>query len=196
MNEYLRDTAEYRELLVKWNERHGADPESKKPEPETVIGDLLVAAFLPAFLHGTDHLDVHLTTTVKPFYTNGTWDEHAGQVRWSDRMLAADSDASEFPILLYACWSEPDAAAQTARFGKLVLVGEALSSYCLWYRGLATSEAREWDTFLADLLPGDDLAERIRAFRFSGEQPGNGTEPVRDLAATARDLILSTLADE
>lgn len=184
-NNYLRQTDEFKRLIEEWERTKATAPEAQEPEPNAVVNELMVQAFLPnLFLGGSDQLSVRLALTNEPFATNGQWDEKAKHVRWSDRMLAADSNLSEFPTFLYAMWSEPNDKAQKEHFGRVVLEGTALGEYCLWYRGLSDREAKEWDSFVSSLESNAALVDRIRSFQFTTDS---------ELATVPRDLILAGL---
>lgn len=194
ISDYLRRTDVFNRLLEEWEREQAVNPEAKKPGPTDVVGPFIMRAFLPNFYLGqSDQLEVKLETTNEPFLTNGKWDEESKQVQWLRRMLAADSDHSEFPTLVYAVWSIPDKQVQKARFGKVVLEGDSLGKYCLWYRGLSTGEAKEWNDFITSLSPSADLVKRIRAFRFAHELAVESEREDGDLAATPRELILRRL---
>ena len=197
INTYLRQTAEFKNALEKWEQEKVTHPDAKMPEPDSILVAVSIRAFLPSFhLNPPDELVVKLDADTEPFLTNGQWDVGAGQVQWSDHMLEAGSDLTEFPTLLYALWSTPNNQEQTNRFGKVVLEGIELASYCLWYRGLSKVEANEWDKFIASLKPDGELMERIQAFRFSQQGSDGGEDEEGDLAATPRELILRGLTGE
>lgn len=192
VNDALRQTEEFQQLLEVWNRERGDNPDAEAPEPNAVIGELAARAFLPAIPFGRSHqLSVKVALTAAPFSTNGQWDAETRQVHWSRDILAGDEQRAGFPTILYAVWSSPDGPAQREHFGRIVLEGEQLSNYALWYCGLSLQEAKEWDGFISKLRPSDDLTERLRAFRFSDEPPvREGQEETGDLAATPRELIL------
>ncbi len=192
VNDYLRQTDDFKRVLDQWEREKAVNPEAKKPAPTAVFDSLITRAFLPNFRLATpDQLNVKLEAANEPFYSNGQWDEQARQVRWSRHMHGADSDLSELPTLLYALWSVPRKQEQKARFGKVVLEGASLGHYCLWYRGLSAAEAKEWNKLVASLRPSADLVKRIQAFRFAHESALGNEEEGGDLAATPRALILT-----
>ncbi len=194
---YLRKTDEFKELLEEWEEEKIVDPDTKEPQPGAVIGDLIAQAFFPNFRLGPrDYVKVKLGPISQPMLTNGEWNEKTDQVQWSCRMLEAGSKLSEYPSLLYAIWSVPDEQEQRVRFGKVVLEGDSLAYYCLWYRGLSAQEAKEWDSFVASLIPNDNLVGRIRSFRFSHEPPRKSDNENTDLAAPSRELLLRSLTGD
>jgi hypothetical protein len=107
-------------------------------------------------------IDVAWSGRPEPWLTNGRWDEAAGEVRWQ----AEGRDGSELPAILFAQWAEPDEAYQEGHFGKVVLTGEALAEYNAWRLALEGEQLGEWDAFVEALRPGEDLGQRIDAFRF------------------------------
>lgn len=142
-----------------------------------------------------DSLSVKLELPHEPFATNGEWNERAKQMTWSESIQPLDSDRLKLPTLLFAFWSQPNVMMQETHFGKVVLGGEMLAQYCLWYRGLSKAEAAEWDKFVLTLSPGADLVQRIEGFRFSHE-PADDENGENMLSTTARELIVSELKDD
>ncbi len=192
LDAYLGQTKEHQELVEQWKQKRESDPRAEEPRRDTILSEPLARAFLPNLLGGSDQVDVTLATAVEPFLTNGDWNEESALVRWSRSVLASDTDRSEFPALAYAFWSAAAEDEQRARFGKVILTGTNLGSYCLWYRSLSQDEAKVWDTFLASLHAGPDVPDRLRTFRFPQDQ---GKED-DDLAEVPRDLILVQLEGE
>lgn len=188
---FLEESEDYRELAESYQQR--ADDQSKPPKPDDVLTEALFPAF-PLLRFADDRLTVKLAVPVEPTSTNGQWNAEAKQVHWSRSLLGANANLTEFPAMCYAIWSEPNAKAQTERFGKVVLEGQSLANYCLWQRGLSEAEAQEWETFLASLKPGNDLAPRLRSFRFSREPAPQGNDKNR-LAKVPRELILEGLGE-
>ena len=169
-----------------------ADANAKPPKPEEVLIATLLKAF-PLWRVADDRLTVKLAVPAEPVWTNGQWNEDEKRVRWTQSLVQAKSDMSEFPAVCYAVWSEPNAKSQTERFGKVILKGETLARYCLWHQGLTEAEAKEWDSFLLSLKPGTDLASRLRTFRFS-VPPGTQQDRNR-LAKEPREWLLEGLGE-
>jgi hypothetical protein len=139
-----------------------------------------------------DRLEVRLACGTKPFATNGQWDAQTGGVTWEYELATNRS----LPALSYAAWSQPDAESQTARFGRVILTGQELGEYVMWYRGLSPAEAATWDALLAKCEPNKQLRELIEAFRFPTDQPLDPQKPhdrPPSQADTARELILKGL---
>lgn len=163
-NDYLRTTPEYRRLL-KREQAASRDPNTTPPEPSQVLNELLLdPAFALLFFH-PDELHVSLATGVPPLHTNGQWDPQQQRVAWSLNLPRARS----LPLLLYATWAQPNEQEQVKHFGRVILSGDRLMDYAVWYSGLTEAERSEWDAFLASLHPGHDLPARIETFRFSHE---------------------------
>lgn len=184
LTRYIRSTEEFKESLRKWEEERKANPDEARPEPDPSMpyGLLIDAVFGPDFLGANDgHLDVKLASPVRPFWTNGTWEEENGQVVWSSPLPSAGRPA----LFLHAFWAVPDAEFQVAHFGKVVLVDASLAEYCLWWVGLSEAEAREWEAFLARLRSSENRREELKAFRFS-------TDPA---AAAGEQQVPPSLAD-
>lgn len=121
--------------------------------------------------------------------TNGRWSPGFEQIKWVDRALNREG----LPQIVYAVWDEPDDDWQTARFGSVVLRGDPLLQYCLWYHGLTASESGEWDAFVGALTPDAELGQALREFRFSDEPASRG--PDECLASEPRAAILQGLKE-
>jgi hypothetical protein len=181
--------------------------EASKRQPQTVLvlepaapdvleGKLaewfIEIAGIRLFSFGADSLDLKLHCDAKPYSTNGTWDEKAKAVTWSQSM------PSDMPLLAvcFALWSTPDRSFQQKHFGKLLLSGETLAEYAVWYRALKKDEAAEWDEFIAGLKPGPGLKAAVQSFRFRADakpDPKHPGEVPPSLADTPRDLILRAM---
>ncbi len=99
----------------------------------------------------------------QPLATNGAWDEEKRELSWE----AVGRQGCETPQLLYASWAEPDEAFQKEHLGRVMLESERLTKYVVWRAGLSDVQLNEWGTFIAGLRPGEELAERLKGFRFS-----------------------------
>lgn len=190
LEQFLAKTPEYRELQRITGEDN--------LEPFDVIERLLYRAILPmGVLKPSDHVVLRLDTAQQPLKTNGTWNAERKTVEW-DFSVEANSDEMEgideghqIPRICYATWAVPNTEYQQAHFGDVLLTGEDLSMYCLWYRGLTIDEAREWDQVIDGLRPDDELRSKLRSFRFAGEpaKPSEDDDP-RSLADPAVELLL------
>jgi hypothetical protein len=163
-NAYLSQSRLYRAKLKEWKEKEKTNPKLEAPKPLNVV-DGLFTDLLGGFGESgeTDHLTVKLALAHPPNQSNGTWQN--GQVVWS-----ADLDPDRpLPVLCYANWSDPDAQFQKAHFGNIILDGDELSEYCLWQNGLGRTQVREWESFLANLQPGNNLREKLEAFQFTAK---------------------------
>jgi hypothetical protein len=196
---YLAGTDLYRDRFKQWRSETNAEPGIARPAPEDVADDpikVLVFGNVDEDFGGTpDHLTVKLTLPHAPDFTNGKWQD--GRVVWS-----ADLDAGRpLPALCYAGWSNPNAPFQTEHFGSVILEDTALSHYCFWQGSLDAEQNREWDSFVAGLKPGPELATNLQNFQFSGEAaPSGGAVPVtvkgkQNYAYVGRTLLLTALGN-
>ncbi len=196
MEAYLETTEEYKERLRKWQEERKTTTQATRPSPSELIDgpDIDLPIFeLDLFgSRGQDKLSLKLATGRRPWVANGTWDANDGSVAWSSTLR----EGKDMPVLCFALWSRPDEAFQKAHFGKLVLDGAELASYCLWREGLAKNEAAQWRAFLASLKPRPELKQELKAFRFSHELAAEADgKQLKTYAQTAIDLIASSLPD-
>ena len=160
-------------------ESDAKDPPGIKPEPLTMLTDVLLTEIIQLELGTDDRVTVRLVVPAKPFATNGEWKQ--GRVLWLKKAVKGKSG---LPTFAYAYWSEPDEKFQKKHFGKVVLEGQNLGEYVLWRSGLSKQEGIEWDDFLKGLKIGkpDEVLEKVTNFRFEGEEPGGKTlaeTPVR-----------------
>jgi hypothetical protein len=171
---YLARTSLYRDKLKDWEKKRKAKPDIKKPEPSDVTTDLLEELLEPLNLFGggdTDHLVVKLALDRAPIRSNGRWRD--GQVIWE-----ANLDANRaLPVLCYAGWSRPDTGFQESHFGKVVLEGDGLMDYCLWFHGLTAQQAGDWEKILAGLSSGEALPEQLEAFKHKIKPDDGNTSP-------------------
>ena len=125
--------------------------------------------------------------------TNGQWDAGTGKVTWSEKL----KPARPLPVFCYAIWTRPVSEVQTRLFGKLVLDGQNLIDYVMWYNSLTSQERETWDKFVNGCHPGEGLTERIAGFRFPGEreqQPDTpDDEDVGSLADPAKRALINGL---
>jgi hypothetical protein len=191
---YLESTEQYQALLEQWKKEAALDPDREPPKPRDVLGLAAARAFpLDMLFADNDQLKVRLSLDEPPIATNGDWNKEEHAVVWSREIPnAGDTDHSP-PTFFYATWVEPRVAAQEVAFGRVVVQGERLASYCLWYAGLSEDEARQWDTFVATLRPGEDLAEKIGKFRFAKEPPFDALPDYEGHAQHAIDWIRAGL---
>jgi predicted amidohydrolase len=184
---FLQQTGEYREVYEDWRREHPDAPESEAPKAvdsvvSAIVGPLVLGKPQPG---GAADLEVWLNSGAEPHETNGRWDAALGRVTWEHRL-----DASPLPAFSYAIWSDPDVETQQARFGRTVLTGQGLAEYVLWYESLDAEQAKVWDQFIDQCLPGPQLRTRIEAFRFPDEQADS--TPLSDIPRT---LLLNVLED-
>ena len=159
---YLAKTDLYLAKVKDWEQKRKAEPGLKKPEPSNLTDDLFEDLLEPFKIFGdgeTDHLTVKLALGRAPNHSNGRWQDE--WVVWE-----ADLDANRaLPVLCFASWSSPAVEFQEAHFGKVVLDGDDLTEYCLWFNGLNGKQAGEWEKILAGLQPGQALKEQLDAFK-------------------------------
>lgn len=122
--------------------------------------------------NGTD-IELSWKSPNPPVETNGTWDETRGQVSWT----AEGRSGCQTPRILYAVWATPNATAQQGRFGSVVLEGQRLRDYIVWYDNLTSEERSEWDGLLETVRPESAWKETLRKFRFTNESDGAATQP-------------------
>lgn len=133
-----------------------------------------------------DRVDVRLATGVRPYDTNGTWDEARGEVTWVDGALNAG--CGELPMACQARWAVPDSARQRRLFGRVLLGNASLAWYCAWYAEQPKPRRAEWDRMLLALRPGD--LGPLRRFEFAGERAAAPDSTRASEAAMPRRLIL------
>lgn len=195
---YLSETDEYQLRLQQWKTKWATEPANEarpeKPEPTDSFAEWVTQAWLPNFELGRgDRLQVSLSVPTEPLFTNGHWDKEKQEVRWSGGMLEADSELSEFPVLFHAFWCEPNEPSQRECFGRVVLEGEKLAQYCLWFEGLTRQESKQWNDFVATWKPNSNVATRLQDFRFAHEI---GKPVDKDLAVIPRTLLSTLVANE
>lgn len=196
INRALRSNENHQQRLTEWRANRKSNPELAKPEPVEALAELAFDALLPGLANlfgGSDHLNVRLSVATKPFATNGKWDQDSRRVTWETRIRATtDSEESTFPQVMYALWSKANEVNQRRHFGKVLLKGEDLAAYSLWYRALSKAESRQWDTFVNGLEPGPTLPASLQRFRFENDRNRDPDEG-GDLASTPRKLLTSAL---
>ena len=190
-NGYVRTTELFKKRQADWEKEQKKEPNPKPPlTPEQLLENLIVEAFLDTdVLFSANNLEVKLACGVEPFATNGQWDAKDKAVTWK-ASLSKDKSPPEF---CYAFWSEPNPANQEKHFGKVVLAGEALAEYLLWYRGLTPDEMRQWDALVAGLKPAMDAKKALDEFRFGGPAQGKPTKSQSERTETPKRLILEGL---
>ena len=166
LSAFAQDPAATRGLVDRWLQDGG------RPEGADSVAPLSAAAFLNLSLDfmdfgvGNDHLSVRLLLGEEPLATNGRLHDD-GSVSWRQDI---GGTANTVPISLYAIWVDPANDYQLSHFGKIVLAGEDLANYALWYNGLTGGEKADWDALLDSLTPESDIDEQLERFRF-GDDP-------------------------
>ena len=168
---YLAKTDLYRAEVKAWEKKQKTDPKLVEPEPLDVMNDLFDKLLEGVDLDGeADHLVVKLALPHQPDYSNGKWQD--GRVVWKADLYPARA----LPAFCYANWSQPAEVFQKTHLGDVLLSGEELTQYCLWQAGLGEQQAREWESFLAGLQPGNGLLEKIKTYQFA-MKPGETNQP-------------------
>lgn len=195
----LQDFAPYEAYREEWRKEDAGREMSEMPQPSDYLGDAALRA-IGWNEHPFDSLSVTLHCPVRPFRTNGDWSEEESTVVWEERITphVADSTQRVLPAVLFAMWSDPYEDVQTAHLGGVVLEGESLAKYGMWYSTLPPQDVAEWDEFVSGLRPTGDLRTEIENFRFSSDPledaDGNATGHVR--SKQGRELLLSGLNDD
>ncbi len=185
--QYLAKTPEMRAFQQAWRAKQ-QDPEAMPPGVDDMFHEMVsrrLVEYSP--LAVADHLRLTLQCPRQPYLTNGSWDAETMVVKWEKDVQQGVS----MPPVCHAFWAVPDAAFQTQHFGRIVLDGEELAKYVLWYDGLGQIEQIAWDNLVDKLRPGGRLVPQLEAFRFAGEKEGEATRS--DLA---RELILPKFQDK
>lgn len=171
LNDFLRDTDEYRAKLAAWEQMPLEGRPELPPEAIEVLAELAAASFgFDTLFERVDTIHSTLSVDHRPLATNGNWDESQRRIVWTKRIPNGKQAAGLAPGLAYACWASPDEAAQAKRLGASRLVGHRLLQYCLWRKSLTPAESRQWSKFVETWTGQDDLVERIDQFRFDGEE--------------------------
>jgi len=193
---YVESTDMFKQRIRQWKENKKTEPDAEKPTPNDVADELVDEMMSGMFFPGAaDQLEVKLNCPREPFATNGKWDPDADSVQWKERL----DKSRAVPVFCFACWSCPNPAKQKRHFGRVVLEGDDLATYVIWYNGLSRTETGEWDRFVAGCRPGAGLKPRLEAFRFAADpkpDPAKPDEKPGSLADTPRDLILAALKPE
>jgi hypothetical protein len=192
-DKYLSDTALYRAKLKQWEKDNKLKPDTKKPEPSEVVNDVVGNIF--EFNAQGDHLVVHLSLPLPPMHSNGRWDNALKQVVWETH-IEGRTNATHLPFSSYATWAQADKEYQKKHFGKVALIGDELTEYCLWRSSLNMQRGAEWDAFLSGLQPGTGLMDRLDAFRFLGESDEAGTNSQQTISGISnypRELLKTAL---
>lgn len=194
LNAFLRTTPEWAKLQAEWQDKRRKDPAAAEPKPQEVLDGLRDTLLSDALLwsSGSGDLQVRLRLAQAPTATNGTWNAATRELSWHTAVPASNRVSYH----AWAVWTEPDAAWQTAHFGRVLLQGEPLFEYLIWYAGLDAAHTAEWDGFLAALKPDATAAAKIAAFVFRQER-ADGLARDKQLEASAaqpaRKLLLNAL---
>ena len=191
---HVETTAPWKAKLAAWKADQIEHPSATRPEPSSLTDDLLSDMVGSSIVVGSeDRLTVRLRCPGKPHRTNGRWDATTQKLEWS----GSPAHKGQLPSMAFAFWTEPNTDFQEKHFGRVVLRGEALEEYVLWYRGLYDAERTQWDALISRLRPGPDTIQRLRSFTFrpsdgktSGMKDAEGPEAQKD---PGRGLLLDAL---
>ncbi|MDB6124921.1 MAG: hypothetical protein JWQ71_3914 [Pedosphaera sp.] len=194
---YLTTTELYRAKVEEWEKKKLTEPNLEKPKSSEVTGELFEKMIhLRLFGETDDHLTVRLSLLSAPIHTNGRWDETQKKVVWESE-LEAGKEPVRLPAFCYASWSNANEAFQKEHFGKVLLVGDGLSEYCMWRSGLNEKEAEEWEGLLVGLKSGEGMVEKLDAFRFSEEAGSKeNPQPTRSDVEVPRRLFKEALKSD
>ncbi|MEW6364706.1 MAG: hypothetical protein AB1714_08710 [Acidobacteriota bacterium] len=193
---YLRNTMEYKAMLKSWMKGQEVDKESQaeEPDPMSVMKELAEQACPLGLVSSADgELHVSLAIDGQLVASNGDHDEGCRKLSWHGQLRTLETNTRTMSVLCYATWSRADESFQAEHFGKVVLSGQELQSYCLWYKSLAMQEAQEWDAFLACLEPDENLPVKLLSFHFSSDT-GGATPP--SATSTAPEETPRSYAEE
>lgn len=191
LNEAIETTDAYRQYV----ERRTEESEGEEvPEGSQLLGTLLAEMIGLEFAAG-DSVNVTLQCPHEPLLSNGEWSAEEGRVTWEMQLSKRGSTSMATPPdLCYAIWSEPDSEFQQQHFGKVLLVGELLATYCTWRVSLEAEEGAEWDRFIEAFAGGENLEEAVSEFKFSGSQESQS--PAAQQMESIRGLFKKSLGDE
>lgn len=169
MVKFLKTTPQYEAYL----REHKKSGSTKDANPMAVLATPLFQ-LLPVLTSNHETIDVTLHLPIKPFVTNGEWDEADGEVRWVREM-----GSSVLPVFAHATWAQPDVEEQTRLFGRVLITGRDLSEYAMWLHSLNELETKQWNGMLGTLDAADgidNVIETLRMFNFA-DQPDCTDQP-------------------
>lgn len=187
--DYFRNTPEAEALRQRSPDRDLAEQDLLNIPVELLAEALIVGSFFG----GPNHVSLRFAVEQEPLVTNGRWDPATSGVTWNNTVESrGESPQQVLPMLCYATWAVPNEEYQQLHFGRVIFTGEPLAGYVLWYEGLDDAQAAEWDRFLEELTPADDLRRKFDRFRFEGEPAS--TEEAALRSDIPRQLLETALA--
>jgi hypothetical protein len=138
---------------------------------------------------GGNVLGVTMALPVEPYESNGRWDD-SGTISWEENLASRDPFDADLPNVLYAAWSEAEAALQKRYFGIVAIDGEDLYDYCRWWSDPEEDRRNEWTAFLQSLDPTGDLVPLLKEFKFSDERGKRKLYPPYDYRSHAARSVL------
>lgn len=190
LNEFVKTTPEYGRLVSLRKRKAEPGETPMNVEAADVFDDLILMNVLRLDIN-PDRLRAKLHVPVAPAVTNGEYDADTRAVTWEHPIDAADAELPGMPYMMYAAWATPNEAAQSRYFGKVILQGEPLAQYVLWYRGLTADEQTAWSGLLESLPGKPDPKGVIKAYRF----PAGASGKSGNAANRGRRLLLAALGD-
>lgn len=173
-------------------------PEKELPQGSSMLVGLLLEAVGIYFLP-TDSVTIYLACPHEPLLDNGEWLEEEKRLRWELHLPERTNTFTNGPPdLCYAVWSEPNTEFQQTLFGRVLLEGERLATYCSWRASLNSKEAAEWERSLESLEGNSDPLAALAAFEFSGppENLSPAAQEFEPIESIFRDAIASKDPDE
>ena len=178
----LRASIEKSELYTKALAEHKykhllKNDDSVKNKIDDPLGLLFMyslQATLPDLFSRGAGIGVMLHCNAEPFATNGTWEDDTNVVTWNDSI-----NARALPTMAFATWSLPNTDAQQKHFGRVILDGEDLAMFALTYQSMDTDESKQFNTFLANLSPEDNVDTKCESLSLGNDE--RLTESIRSI---------------
>jgi len=168
----------------KW--RAAAPGEDDRQQMEGVLTSDFADLIGFEFTFGSDTIGVKLICDVKPYSSNGKWDEK-GAVKWSRPSVENDARGR-----LLCPLEHPDRPSRRSTSQGLA-ERPSLASTSLWYRSPGRDEAGGVDVLR--LQPGPGTESGRRGFRSGRSQADPNPKEALRAADTPRQLILATFLD-
>ncbi len=163
---------------------------ASEDELKEVLSDC-VTIRLAAF----DRVTVRFRLLQRPLAFNGNWLDD-GTAEWTAGLDApGEPPIHLLPVQLFAAWIAPEESYQKQLFGRLMLDGQNLADYVLWYLSLSEHESHQWDVFLDATKPSDTFLVRLNAFRFSAQSDAPGEQKSNLLVEPKRLFKAAMKAD-
>ncbi|MBI1370970.1 MAG: hypothetical protein GC162_20240 [Planctomycetes bacterium] len=162
---WYQSTQMYKDQLAEWEKARALKPDLEKPTgPPDSIGEYIGPMLGFEIFGQHDFVRPHFDNEREPLYTSGRWDPATKTLALGNLRM---NKPLTLPAFAYAVWAEPNEAAQTKAFGRVIFRGESLAEYVVWRASLPAKTGETWDAFLATLAPGDGLAPALEHFHFN-----------------------------